>query len=128
MTTPNTEWTDFIQAYSLSPLSAGFQFAHAQGSKLTRTNEIPLPIGVNTVQVTYTGGSSVITDVRFTDGTKLRPAVLQFEAGAGTRIGIVDVPVPTAGTTLTFTMQNVPASDVGLPIFGVKVMTVPLAP
>ena len=128
MTTPNTEWLDFFQAYSLSPLAAGFQFAHAQGSKLAKSNEIPLPIGVNTVQVTYTGGSSVVTDVRFTDGKKLRPAVLQFEAGAGTRIGIVDVPVPTAGTTLTFTMQNAPASDVGLPIFGVKIMTVPLAP
>ncbi|MCQ4615968.1 hypothetical protein KBX29_03780 [Corynebacterium sp. CCUG 18816] len=128
MTTPNTEWTDFIQAYSLSPLSAGFQFAHAQGSKLTRTNEIPLPIGVSTVQVTYSGESSVITDVRFTNGKKLRPAVLQFEAGQGTRMGVVDIPVPIAGTNLTFTLQNAPASDVGLPIFGVKVMTVPLAP
>ena len=127
MTSPIV-WDSFIQSYVMGANASGFQFARSLVPKLApKPWEIPLPVGVNTVQVSYSGSSSVTTDVRIPGQENMKPSRLQFEAGEGTRTAISEVPVPAPGTVLTFTCMNVLQREVGLPLLGVKIIPAPPA-
>lgn len=127
MTSPIV-WESFIQSYVMGATSPGFQFAKSLAPALSKNPwEIPLPVGVNTVQVSYSGSSSVTTDVRIPGKERVQPSRLQFKAGTGTRTAISEVPVSKPGTVITFTCMNVLQQEVGLPLLGVKIIPAPPA-
>ena len=128
MTTPNVVWEFPIQSYVLGATSAGFQFAKAQVPEIpVKPWEIPLPVGVNTVQVVYSGESAVTTDVRVPGREHVKPSRLQLPAGVGTRLVVTEIPVSDPKTVITFTLANVLQREVGQPILGVKIITAPPA-
>lgn len=129
MTTPNLDVTfeNFMLSYVLSPTSTGFQFARTVQPALKTPHEIPIPVGVNTVQVVYHGASSVTVELRQPGKENLKPSRLQIPAGKETRTMVAEVPVSEKGAVLTFTIANAYASEVGQPVMGVKIFPVPPA-
>ena len=124
MTTP---LDNFVLSYVLAPLAEGFQFARSIAPTIPSSHEIPLPVGVNTVQVVYSGASSVVVNVRHPGKDSVRPSRLQFEAGEGTRMAVSEVPVSESGAVMTFTMMNARADEVRVPVLGVKIFPAPPA-
>lgn len=122
MTTPGF----LIQSYVLTAGSSGFQFARAVTPKAEgKSYEIPIPVGVNTVQVVYSGASGVAVALSQPKKETLRPSRLQIPDGEGTRMVLSEVPVSEPGSMLTFTIRNALASEVGQPILGVKIIPAP---
>lgn len=129
MTAPSVVWEDPVLSYVLSGLSEGFQFARVVRGKYAGKNwEIPIPVGVNTVQVVYSGTSSVITQLGQPGAETLRPSRLQIPSGSETRMVVSEVPVSKPGSTLSFTIGKVSADEVGQPLLGVKIIPAPPAP
>lgn len=128
MTSPSVVWEDPIRSYVLSGLTEGFQFARVVAGKVPgKSWEVPIPVGVNTVQVVYSGASSLITQLGQPDAETLRPSRLQIPAGSETRTAVAEVPVSKPGSTLSFTIAEVYADEVRQPLLGVKIITVPPA-
>lgn len=129
MTTPNLDVTfeNFMLSYVLSAQTTGFQFARAVQPALKTPHEIPIPVGVNTVQVVYHGASSVTVELRQPGKENLKPSRLQIPAGKETRTMVAEVPVSEKGAVLTFTIANAYSSEVGQPVMGVKIFPVPPA-
>ena len=129
MTTPDLDVTfeNFMLSYVLSPTTTGFQFARAMQPALKTPHEIPIPVGVNTVQVVYHGASSVTVDLRQPGKENFKPSRLQIPAGAETRTVVAEVPVSETGAVLTFTIVKALESEVGQPVLGVKIFPVPPA-
>lgn len=126
MTTPNVIPDNFIQSYVLAASSSGFQFARAVTPKAEgKSHEIPVPVGVNTVQVVYSGATGVVVSLTQPKKETLRPSRLQIPDGEGTRMVLSEVPVSEPGSMLIFTIRNALASEVGQPILGVKIFPAP---
>jgi len=129
MTTPNLDVTfeNFMLSYVLSPKAPGFQFAKSLKPTLKKAHEVPIPVGVNTVQVVYHGASAVSVALIQPGKENFKPSRLQIPAGAETRTVAAEVPVSEKGAVLTFTIANARTSEVGQPVMGVKIFPVPPA-
>lgn len=129
MTSPAVVWEDPIRSYVLSGLTEGFQFARIVVGKVSGNNwEVPIPVGVNTVQVVYSGASSVVTQLGQPGAESLRPSRLQIPAGGETRLAVAEVPVSKPGSHLSFTIRSVSVDEIGQPLLGVKIIPAPPAP
>lgn len=129
MTTPNLDVTfeNFMLSYVLSPQAPGFQFAKSLKPTLKTAHEIPIPVGVNTVQVVYHGASSVNVELRQPGKESFKPSRLQIPAGSETRTVVAEIPVSENKAVMTFTITNAWTSEVGQPVMGVKIFPVPPA-
>lgn len=128
MTSPSVVWEDPIRSYVLSGLTEGFQFARIMVGKYSGKNwEVPIPVGVNTVQVVYSGASSVTTQLGQPDAEPLRPSRLQIPSGSETRMVVAEVPVSKPGSHLSFTIAKVYAEEIRQPLLGVKIIPAPPA-
>lgn len=128
MTSPSVVWEDPIRSYVLSGLTEGFQFARVVAGTVPGKNwEVPIPVGVNTVQVVYSGASSVTTQLGQPGADTLRPSRLQIPEGSETRMVVAEVPVSKPGSHLSFTINKVSADEVRQPLLGVKIIPVPPA-
>lgn len=128
MTSPSVVWEDPVRSYVLSGLTEGFQFARVVVGKVSgKSWEVPIPVGVNTVQVVYSGASSVVTQLAQPDAETLRPSRLQIPSGSDTRMAVAEVPVSKPGSSLSFTIAKVSADEIRQPLLGVKIIPAPPA-
>lgn len=122
MTTPVFE---FVKSYVLAPNGTGNQFLRTVAPVTSPSYQVPIPVGVNTVQITVSCASHVV--VAFYQGGESlgRPSRLQIPAGDGTRTAVSDLPVSEEGAYLQLTAPRVQAGEEGQPVCGVKIFPAP---
>lgn len=106
----------------LRPLTVGtFQLLTIQArSSGTHTNRTNLPVGVNTVMVTWTGSGQLNIQLRNTSNAIYRS--MSIPASSAARQLSFPAPVPDAGHTISLEASAVSADDVAKAVAGIQII------
>ncbi|GFK19264.1 hypothetical protein [Corynebacterium glutamicum] len=86
------------------------------------TQRIRLPIGVNTIIVSWTGASALSLQLRNPQNTIYHVVIIPASAGRASRFVTVEAPIRAAGYDLTLSATSVDADDIAKAVAGVKII------